>query len=356
MIQRISLSKRALFRTALGLALIAPAVHAQPATVQFATGVTGAFGAVVLNGSGINPATGNFFRYLWTADPTNGVCRLDPDIDTPGVHGINSATCLTTAAGAAINAGQLSFDATTNNIYAVDLSGKSNGILRLHFVPSGDSGHGLISKVQLEVVGSGCNIGLNQPTAAALGPDGNLYVGFKRVNNVMRILVPQTEPLPCSNVQATVIAAGGSVSGIGWVGHDIFIANKTLTGVATNGDTCFTPVNGMNPCTLGVFLPALGTGVVTSDQPFPSATGKDVFVGEISASRNSVRQRTRLRRIMGEPLSPTSAAWPWTPETRRARWYMSGMIRAPVSVRRAAAGSRSALRRLRPRPPARRST
>lgn len=283
---QIFLSKRAacdaLLGTALGLVLIGSAVHAQPTTVQFATGVTGAFGSVVLNGSGINPATGNFFRYLWTADPVNGLCRLDPDIDTPGAHGVNSATCLTTAAGAAMNAGQLSFDPTTNDIYAVDLSGKSKGILRLHFVPSGDSGHGLISQVQLEVVGVGCNIGLNQPTAAALGPDGNLYIGFKRVNSVMRILAPQTEPLPCSNVQATVIAAGASVSGIGWIGHDVFIANKSLTGVATNGDTCFTPVNGMNPCTVATFLPALGTGVVASDQPFPSATGEDVFVGGIS--------------------------------------------------------------------------
>ena len=287
MIQGISLSKRARraasLRIPLGLALIASTVLAQPATTQFATGVTGASGSVVLNGSGINPATGNFFRYLWTADPVNGLCRLDPDIDTPGVHGINPATCVTAAAGAALNAGQLTFDPTNNNIYAVDLSGKSNGILRLHFVPPGDAGHGLVNSVQLEVVGAGCNIGPNQPTAAALGPDGNLYVGFKRVNNVMRIVAPQTAPLPCSNVQATVIAAGGSVLGIGWVGHDIFIANKTPTGVVTNGDACFTPPNGNNPCTVGTFLPALSTGVVASDQPFPSATGKDVFVGGIGS-------------------------------------------------------------------------
>lgn len=287
MTKGFSLMKRAereaLCRTALGLALLAPAVHAQPSTIQFATGVPGAFGAVVLNGAGINPATGNFFRYLWTADAVNGLCRLDPDIDTAGVHGINPATCVTSAGGAALNAGQLSFDPTNNNIYAVDLSGKSNGILRLHFLPSGDSGHGLVSTVQVEVVGAGCNIGLNQPTAAALGPDGNLYVGFKRVNNVMRVLAPQTAPLPCSNVQSTVIAAGGSVLGIGWAGHDIFIANKTLTGVIPNGDTCFTPVNGNNPCAVGTFLPALSTGVVTSDQPFPAATGKDVFVGGIGS-------------------------------------------------------------------------
>jgi len=79
-----------------------------------------------------------------------------------------------------LNAGQLSFDPSTNNIHAVDHAGKS-GVFRLHFIPAGDSGHGLIDKVNSEIVGGGCNIGANQPTTAGLGPDGNLYVGFKRV-------------------------------------------------------------------------------------------------------------------------------------------------------------------------------
>lgn len=125
------------------MSLAAAGVYAQPTTVQFAAGVPGSLGGVVLNGTGINPATGNFFRHLWTADPINGLCRLDSDIDTPGPHSVNPATCLSVAAGTGLNAGQLSFDPTTNNIYAVDLSAK-HGIFRMHFLPSGDSGHGLI--------------------------------------------------------------------------------------------------------------------------------------------------------------------------------------------------------------------
>jgi uncharacterized repeat protein (TIGR01451 family) len=261
------------------MAAAAATVHAQVTTVQFASGVAGAQGAVVLSGSGISSVTGNFLRYLWTADPVNGLCRIDPDVDSPGPRSVNPATCLTTAAGAALKAGQLSFDANTNNIYAVDLSGKSNGMLRLHFIPSGDSGSGLIDKVHVEVVGAACGIGQNNPTAAALGPDGNLYVGFKRVTNIMRILSPQTEPLPCQNVQATVISAGQNIVGLGWAGHNLFDAGKTLTGVIANADVCFTPANGNNPCAASVFLPAIPPGVIATDQTFPSTTGSNVFVG-----------------------------------------------------------------------------
>ena len=263
----------------LGLALAAPfTINAQPTTTLFASGAAGATGGLSLNGSGISPATGNLLRHLWSSDPVNGVCRLDPDIDTPGAHNINPATCV---AGAALGAGNLSFDPTTNNIYAVDQAGKSAGVLRLHFLPAADSGHGLVDKVNVQVIGAGCGIGTNTPTSATLGPDGNLYVGFKRVAGIMRIVAPQTEPLPCANVQSTVVTVGQVISGIAWVGHDLFASDKSLTAVIANADVCFTPVNGNKPCSAGVFLPALGTGVAASDQVFPSA-GKDVFIGGIA--------------------------------------------------------------------------
>src|SRR5262249_34697495 len=62
---------------------------AQQSTTQFAAGVNTPQGGLVLAGTGINPATGNPFRHLWTADPVNGLCRLDPDVDTVAAHSIN---------------------------------------------------------------------------------------------------------------------------------------------------------------------------------------------------------------------------------------------------------------------------
>src|SRR5215471_11336761 len=69
---------------------------AQQTSTQFADGLTTPQGGLVLSGPAINPATGNPFRHLWTADAVNGLCRLDPDVDAAGLHAINLATCLST--------------------------------------------------------------------------------------------------------------------------------------------------------------------------------------------------------------------------------------------------------------------
>ena len=73
---------------------------------------------------------------------------------------------------------------------------------RLHYLP--DGGHGALDPL-LKLGGNagvhqtlpGCGIPGNIPNSAVLGPDGNLYVGFKQSGNILRIVSPQTEPLPC---------------------------------------------------------------------------------------------------------------------------------------------------------------
>src|SRR5215470_8330027 len=127
------------------------AAIAQQTSSQFATGLTTPQGGLVLSGTAINPATGNPFRHLWTADAVNGLCRLDPDVDTAGSHTVNPATCLNTVAGAAFNASQLTFDPSTNTIYAVDGGGKI-GIFILNFLPDGDSGHGLMDQINPSIL------------------------------------------------------------------------------------------------------------------------------------------------------------------------------------------------------------
>src|SRR5215467_4634385 len=177
------------------------AAIAQQSSSQFATGLTTPAGGLVLSGSAINPATGNPFRHLWTADAANGFCRLDPDVDTPAAHTINPATCLNTVAGGAFNAAQVTLDSATNTIYAVD-GGNKAGIFVLHFLPDGDTGQGLMDQVNTSILAPTCGLAVNQPNATSLGPDGNLYVGFRRNGNIMRIISPLTNPLPCANVQA----------------------------------------------------------------------------------------------------------------------------------------------------------
>src|SRR5690242_4442033 len=51
--------------------------------------VTAPLGGIVLKGTAISPITGQPFRHLWVDDATFGICRVDPDIDTPGPYALN---------------------------------------------------------------------------------------------------------------------------------------------------------------------------------------------------------------------------------------------------------------------------
>src|ERR1051325_8171466 len=64
------------------------AIHAATNTIQF-TGAPGASitqpdGAIVLYGTAISPATNQPVRHLWVADSAAGICRVDPELDSPG--------------------------------------------------------------------------------------------------------------------------------------------------------------------------------------------------------------------------------------------------------------------------------
>ena len=102
-------------------------------TNLFGTGLTAPTGAQVLSGTAINSTTGQPVRHLWVTDGTEGLCRIDPDIDTPGAHSINSATCLVSQARPTI----LTFDPVNSLLYTAD-TGKL-GLVSLHYLPAGDN-------------------------------------------------------------------------------------------------------------------------------------------------------------------------------------------------------------------------
>ena len=77
-----------------------------------AAAVTAPLGGIVLNGTAINPATGAPFRHLWVDDATSGICRIDPDLDSPGPYAINLQTCPFKINGASITGGPMEFDPT----------------------------------------------------------------------------------------------------------------------------------------------------------------------------------------------------------------------------------------------------
>ena len=263
--------------------LFCAAASAQTVT-QFASGLGTPTAGAVLTGTAINPSTGQPVRHLWSGDNDNGLCRLDPDVDTPGSHAINPATCIKTAAGIKLVPGQASFDSANNLLYVIDGAGKSTGVFRFHYTPGAGNGQGALSSI-VEILGgvsngSGvCGIGNNGPTALAIGPDGNLYLGFSKTSNIMRILAPQNEPLPCANVQSNVATISNSQNdlGLAWILHDLF-GDSTFDPVRwPSADNCFTPQNGFVSCPAqNIFNVVVPAGLI-SDQIYPALNGNTLY-------------------------------------------------------------------------------
>ena len=246
-----------------------------------ATGFSLPYGAQVLNGSAINPATGKPFRHLWTADTTDGLCRLDPDLDTGGPFTVNAASCITTVGGTAFTPGRLAYDPLTNTLYSVSDGAKAN-VARYHYLPDGDSGLGLVSTTA-EFLGDagGCGLAGNFPWAVAMGPDTNLYVSFKISGNIIRIVSPSSAVVPCSNFVVMGSTADNRKGlSIAWIGHDIWGSDGRGLFNITNADQCSTPANGNSPCHGVNKLETLVTGAVAlvSDQTYPNANGDSLYL------------------------------------------------------------------------------
>ena len=163
--------------------------------------ITAPTGGQVLYGTAINPATNQPVRHLWVGDSAAGLCRMDPDLDSPAPYAINPATCLT---GASVLGGAMALDAGNNRLYFVDNQKLPQGVLRINYLPGGDSGQGLLdSSTLFNLAGNqsgstfaagqtGCALPGNPgaPNAVALDPEGNLWVGFGKSAEIIRINNP----------------------------------------------------------------------------------------------------------------------------------------------------------------------
>ena len=275
-------------------------------SLQIASGLTNPNSGLILNGTAINPATQLPYRHLWVPDHLAGICRMDPDVDSPPVapntvpvFTINKQSCVNFVAGAALKPGQLAYDPITQDVYTVDLSAKSQGLFRLHYVPgsgtgSSDVGHGAFNLTQMEVLGglnAGCGIGGKVPNSANLGPDGNLYIGFKGSGSIIRVVDPSREPLPCGNVQ-TIGTTGDQRKnfGLGWIGHDLYGADGLSPWVMRNADQCFTATNGNTTChATSIFAGLIPIpSAIVSDQRYPAVDGSTLYMGTANSVAKAV--------------------------------------------------------------------
>jgi Fibronectin type III domain/Domain of unknown function DUF11 len=275
-------------------------------TIQFAgtpapSSITAPTGAQVLYGTALSPVTNQPVRHLWVGDATAGLCRMDPDLDSPGPYAINPATCLS---GFAILGGAMALDSVNNLLYFVDNQRVSQGIFRTNYLPAGDSGNGLLDRTSLFNLGgspagstfpagqTGCSMPGTQifPNSAALDPEGNLWVGFGKASAIIKFnnpgAVTSTNFGSCQQFAQLIATVPNNRVGAGlaWMGHDLWGASPESVFVIPNADTIC--LIGTNPAcsstngTIKLTLPSIiGATALAGDQFYPAINGNNLYIG-----------------------------------------------------------------------------
>ncbi|HEV7522028.1 MAG TPA: fibronectin type III domain-containing protein [Candidatus Angelobacter sp.] len=266
---------------------------------------TGPTAGIIMNGTAISAFTNQPVRHLWVSGG-GSVCRMDPELDAPGPWNIKPQTCSFTihAAGAAVPlGGQFAYDAGRKVLYFADNQAATQGIFRVGFDPAADSGHGLLdfssifnlggdSTGRPAFGGTGCALPgtPGQPSALAISPLGDVWVGFAASGEILRFNSPGTASAngfgSCSQfVQLVATTPDNTLStGLAWIGHDLWGADGVSPFVIPNADaTCLVPPT--TPCSTanGTVVPTLPqVGVTLSlfgDQFYPAVNGNNLYFG-----------------------------------------------------------------------------
>jgi hypothetical protein len=283
-------------------------------TIQFAgtpnaqSPITGPNGGVVLYGTAISPVTNQPVRHLWVADGTAGICRMDPDLDSPGPYAINHNMCpfsLTKVTG-----GAMAFDATQNFLYFVDSKSSTRGVFRISYLPAGDNGNGTLDFSTTFSMGgnlttdrfpggqTGCLLPNNPslPNSAALDPQGNLWVGFLRSGEIIRFNNPGAATGAgfgtCAHFIQVVAATpdGHLTTGLAWIGHNLWGADGKSPFFIRNADiACLVSPNPVctNKADTSVLASIGATTVLSGDQVYPATNGNNLYIGQ-SVTNNLV--------------------------------------------------------------------
>jgi Fibronectin type III domain/Domain of unknown function DUF11 len=266
--------------------------------------ITAPTGGIILYGTAISPITNRPVRHLWVADSFFGICRVDPDLDSPGPYEVNTDICPTNVLPQVIG-GEMALDSTNNKLYFVDTQARiSKGVFRIDYHPEADSGNGsLDSQSVFSMAGApagslftggqtSCALpGLSGiPNSVAIDPLGNVWVGIGKTPSILRFNNPAnaTSTNFGSCAQFVQIAATGFgqhfTTGVAFVGHDLWSSTLEIIFVIKNADTlCLV---GQNPAcgsangTAVLALPTLiGANTLVSDQFYPSTNGNNLYVG-----------------------------------------------------------------------------
>lgn len=184
---------------------------------------------------------GSLGGHLWVSDAVLGFCRLDTAPDSI-IAQPNLATCFKVGGG---TAGQAAFDVNTNSVYVADASANSQGAYRLTYDPVTETvGSPLL-------LASGQILDAGGVRAAALAPDGKLYLGLGKNGQIVRLTDPSG---PSQTLEAVGATSNGLASlSFAFIGNDLYVA-ETLR---------VTRIVGAAACLTGSCNPTEATGIDT---------------------------------------------------------------------------------------------
>ena len=276
---------------------ITPALAATSTIVV--TNQTAPRGGVVLTGA-------DGLQHLWEGDEISGLCRFDP---TGTTFTKDPSSCLLAFAGSpAIKPGNVSFDG--HYIYLPDISAKSIGVGKVAYDPAANLGKGGLSIFDRGVVAGTCGLAGGLPWATALGPDGNLYVSFKKNANITRIIHPGAFSGNCADVHTIGTSGDGRKSfALAFAGTNLWETNNNGIGVIPNATAITTGTVPSNE----IFLVA-GANGMTSDANGEVYVGNntDLQVFDGINGSNPVSVATGFSLVMGVAVDPTSVGLPGT--------------------------------------------
>lgn len=179
-------------------------------------------------------------RHYIPADPANpdpvdsGILVFDSASDGTSTGG-GTALCVIFCSG-----GQVAYDGNQTIYVTAKDHPKGQpgsldfpGVLRMVMDPV----TGVIQSFTLLVPNAG--LAGNLPTAIALGPDGNLYVGFEKNGNVVRItnplIDPSNDPTHLQVVQSVGTSPNGRpIRGLAFVGPNLWVVTSDSLSVINN--------------------------------------------------------------------------------------------------------------------------
>jgi hypothetical protein len=147
----------------------------------------------------------------------------------------------------------------------------------------------------------------NQPTAVALGPDGNLYVGFLKNGSIVRITNPTVDPFNDPQKTQVVQSVGTSPDGrpvraLAFVGNDLYVATTESLAVIKNA-TATTCQGGCNAVAIDDgFTRTAHVGLTTDgiNRLYVAVNGRGVWRYTISSGTMTV--------VATGGISPTTQA------------------------------------------------